>query len=272
MSSSTRIEAGNSSPPDGGGSRRLKRRPLASMTRGGRPLVVLTAAAVLTALEGCSTLHTWGVAIRAIKPVQAAASSGPAQSTDIPLPLARSQPAQEPPPDVPARSSNVDVHKDSRDVRHVSAVGTPTTLGATEVGYYMDVLQGRLTQEVGKDAYIERHGDSIVVLLPVGFDMDSAQINASGRDLLRHLAAVLAEYRLTLVVVQVRGPGSDAHGQSSRLETDRVTALSRVLTDAGVSGKRIESGEAPTLQAAAPPAPGTGVHIELQLSPIGGAL
>lgn len=30
----------------------------------------------------------------------------------------------------------------------------------------MDALQGRLTQKVGKEAYIERLGGNIVVLLP----------------------------------------------------------------------------------------------------------
>lgn len=277
MSSSSRTKTGSASPPECGGSSSLKRSPRGSRLTKGVPVRLLGVVAVLLALEGCATVqatvHRLGVAIGAIRTAPQTASDVLPQSTDIPVPLARRQPPpQEPPPDPSDKGSAMEARKDPRDIRRVSAGSTPSTLGATEVGYYMDVLQGRLTQEVGKEAYIERLGDNIIVLLPVSFDIDSAQINSSGRDVLRHLAAVLTEYRLTIVAVQVRGPDVDANGQNPRLESDRVTALSRYLTDAGVSGKRIENGEARALQSGASATAGAGVHIELQLSPIGGAL
>jgi outer membrane protein OmpA-like peptidoglycan-associated protein len=136
----------------------------------------------------------------------------------------------------------------------------------------MDVLQGRLTQEIGKDARIERRGDSIVLSLPMGFDIDSPQLNESGRQTLRPLAAILLEYRLTLVAVQIRGVDSDAHGANSRLASDRAGALSRYLTDSGVAGKRIASASEGSGVPEAAPQGDTPERtgIELRVSPIVG--
>jgi len=134
----------------------------------------------------------------------------------------------------------------------------------------MDVLQGQLTQAVGRDARIERRGSSIVLLLPLGFDADSAQLNVAGRQSLRQLAEILSEYRLTVVSIQVSGPDSEPHGPGSRLASDRVAALSKYLTRAGVAGKRISTvGEGSNpLQADSASPSGLGVRAELQLSPI----
>ena len=143
-------------------------------------------------------------------------------------------------------------------------------LSSDDVGYYMDVLQGQLTQAVGRDARIERRGSSIVLVLPLGFDVDSAQLNPAGRQSLRRLAEILSEYRLTVVSLQVSGPDSGANGPNPRLASDRVAALSKYLTHAGVAGKRISTaGDGPDqLQAysATPAVPG--VRAELQVSPI----
>ena len=62
-------------------------------------------------------------------------------------------------------------------VRKALGSGGRNALGPTDVGYYMDVLQGRLTQEIGKDGRIERRGDSIVLLLPAGFDYRGSAIS-----------------------------------------------------------------------------------------------
>jgi outer membrane protein OmpA-like peptidoglycan-associated protein len=134
----------------------------------------------------------------------------------------------------------------------------------------MDVLQGRLTQEIGKDGRIERRGDSIVLLLPAGFDIDSSQLNPTGRQTMRALTGILVEYRLTVVSVQIRGVDSDAHGANSLLASDRAEAFSKYLAEAGIAGKRIATaGEGSRL----PPIPGVGdqpdgMRVELQLSPI----
>jgi len=134
----------------------------------------------------------------------------------------------------------------------------------------MDVLQGQLTQAVGRDARIERRGSSIVLVLSLGFDDDGARLNPAGRESVRRLAEILSEYRLTVVSVQVSRPDSDPAGSSARLAGDRVAALSKYLTHAGVSGRRISTaGEGSSLlqaDAATPSQPG--VRAELQVSPI----
>jgi outer membrane protein OmpA-like peptidoglycan-associated protein len=155
-------------------------------------------------------------------------------------------------------------------VRRTLGSSGRNALGPTDVGYYMDVLQGRLTQEIGKDGRIERRGDSIVLLLPTGFDIDSSQLNPAGRQIMRALTGILVEYRLTVVSVQIRGVESDAHGANLPLASDRAEAFSKYLAEAGIAGKRIATaGEGSRL----PPIPGVGdrpdgIRVELQLSPI----
>lgn len=235
---------------------------------------VLAVGALLLPLGGCTVVHMWhGTG------ATPAASQRPAGSTDLPLPArsdnqstassARGNPADA------SGTATANVSRESRDSpqsRRSTAAVTHTALEATEVGYYIDVLQGRLTQSVGKDTHIERHGDNIVLLVPVGFEVNTAQVNASGREVLHSLAAILREYRLTAVILQVRAVDSDPRTEPSRLAADRLKALSRCLTDAGVAGKRIEAGDEmpPALYASGGALEGP--TIELQLSPISGSL
>ena len=240
--------------------------------------------AALCALEACSMWQSWHGARPANAQVPAvtrppapaesqaappadSATNGGAESAAAAPPAAGTNAApaptletSKPRPGLPA----------SNAAKQPPAGGGGEGLTSSDVGYYMDVLQGQLTQAVGREARIERRGSSIVLLLPLGFDADSAQLNAAGRQSLSQLAEILSEYRLTIVSVQVSGPDSDPHGPGSRLASDRVAALSKYLTRAGVAGKRIStvSERSSPLQADAAAAPVPGVRAELQVSPI----
>jgi len=239
----------------------------------GRALVVTAA---LLMLGGCSTLQHWispraPVAPPAAAPGRPQASTAPAVvgpgSTAAPQPAAA---VATPAASVPAAGTSETRTSASAPIRRTLAGGDRNALGPTDVGYYMDTLQGRLTQEIGKDGRIERRGNSILLLLPVGFDIDSSHLNPAGRQKLRALGGILVEYRLTVVSVQIRGVDSDAHGVSSPLANDRAGALSKYLADAGIAGKRIATaGEGSRL----PEMSGTGdqpdgIRLELRLSPI----
>jgi outer membrane protein OmpA-like peptidoglycan-associated protein len=238
---------------------------------GARTLVV---AAALVVLGGCSTLQRWTTHRAPVAPPAAApdqASTAPAAGA----PGSEVLPHQTPAVASTVTSVHVAAASETRPyanaaVRRTVGSGSRNALGPTDVGYYMDVLQGRLTQEIGKDGRIERRGDSIVLLLPAGFDIDSSQLNPTGRQTMRALTGILVEYRLTVVSVQIRGVDSDAHGANSLLASDRAEAFSKYLAEAGIAGKRIATaGEGSKL----PRVPGVGdqpdaVRVELQLSPI----
>jgi outer membrane protein OmpA-like peptidoglycan-associated protein len=110
------------------------------------------------------------------------------------------------------------------------------SLAASEVGYYMDVLFGRLKQ-IGRGAAVTRQRDSIVVQLSVrsGFQPDGVELAPSLRNALSPFAKALLEYRKTLTSVRVRVDGSG----NSRLADQRASAVARELAELGIAGRRI---------------------------------
>lgn len=236
--------------------------------------------AALCALEACSMWHSWHADRPAAAEVPVVAESQPDQPA-APADTAAEGGANNAAAAPSAASTDaaavlateaIEPRRDFtvRTTKQTSVSGGREGLSSSDVGYYMDVLQGQLTQAVGREARIERRGSSIVLLLPLGFDVDGARLNSDGRQAVRRLAEILSEYRLTIVSVQVTGPDSAAHGANARLASDRVTALSRYLTSAGVAGKRISTaGEGSNLREAYSAAPSVlGVRAELQVSPI----
>jgi outer membrane protein OmpA-like peptidoglycan-associated protein len=130
----------------------------------------------------------------------------------------------------------------------VEHVKTPAALPAkkegmpaTEVGYYLDVLQGRLQQMLDPVVIVGRQPGSLVLDLSrrLGFAAQSAQIDDADRALLQPLAKVLEEYRLALVMVRVST--DDDAPDSRKLAQRRASAIAQVLIDAGVAAARVVS-------------------------------
>ena len=237
--------------------------------------------AALGAVAGCSMWHKWHGPQAAVFDAPATTLvSSPASPTDTPTAdSADATTVAEPTASTDGTRGSgappIELRRDppaSQSKKPNQPSGSrEVALASSDVGYYMDVLQGQLTQAVGRDARIERRGSSIVLLLPLGFDVDSAQLSLAGQRAMRQLAEILSEYRLTIVAVQVTGPDSAAHGPNSRLASERVAALSKSLTRAGVAGKRISAASEETNLAqgeSAPSASLPGMRTEVQVSPI----
>ena len=246
---------------------------LACVSLGVRALVVTAA---LLVFGGCSMLQRWTTHRAPAAPAAAAPDHPQAKTAPVAVaPSSAVVPHQATAVATTVASVPVAAASERRtyanaSVRRTLAGGDRNALGRTDVGYYMDILQGRLTQAIGKDGRIERRGDSILLLLPMGFDIDSSQLNPAGRQRLQSLTGILVEYRLTVVSVQIRGVDSGAHAANSPLANDRAGVLSKYLADAGIAGKRIaKAGEGSRL----PEMPWAGdqpdgIRVELQLSPI----
>jgi outer membrane protein OmpA-like peptidoglycan-associated protein len=135
-------------------------------------------------------------------------------------------------------------------------------LAPADVGYYLDVLQGRLKQIVGKNLAVERHGDRITLQFShVDFDAGSAQINPSMRDTLAPVSGVLSEYRKTLVSVKLRSkePGTPAN---PGITAKRAQAVAHYLATSGIVARRIVVTGSPGAPAETPE------QLELELEPI----
>ena len=145
------------------------------------------------------------------------------------------------------------------------------SLPVSEVGYYMDVLQGRVKQKIGKTQGVgmARSDDRIVIVMrgSSGFETGDAQISPGIRQFLAPLSKVLVEYRMTLVSIRIRADNSGLN--NPQLTEQRSQAVARYLMEAGVSKKRmvvVSVGK----RGAAPANPTSVNHarIELQLEPI----
>jgi outer membrane protein OmpA-like peptidoglycan-associated protein len=184
---------------------------------------------VALALSACATRAPRPAAAPTRKP-QVATPIAPAHvATDKP-PVAKASA----PPEVKVLLP-VGYEQEKTRLKQALAKNTANTLAPGDVGYTLDVLHGRLRQEIGKSAHITRDADRIVIDLSgqLGFARGADQVNAEGQQLLAALAHVLVEYRSTFVSVLVRD------GETSQPSDQRALALAHVLTQAGVARQRI---------------------------------
>lgn len=173
-----------------------------------------------------------------------------------PAPVAAPVEAAPPPAQLPAKSTGtvrspntqhvavLDPRNERQDANRIKlalAKNSRDSLESAEVGYYMDVLQGRLKQIAGRDFGVGRQGDYVVLDMAFqsAFEKGSAQLDASIRDALIPLSKVLVEYRMTLVSVQIRADDTGAQPIRTGLAERRAQALAHALVEAGVAGKRV---------------------------------
>ena len=149
------------------------------------------------------------------------------------------------------------------------ASGSRDALSPAEVGYYMDVLQGRLKQVPGRNLGIARRRNVIALVLPDAFDADSARLNGGAHAVFVQLAKVLVEYRKTTLTVRVGGDESKTAPGATPLAGLRGTALADELRLAGVGSRRIIVATAPTSVAdKGNTAQAKRARLELLLAPI----
>jgi len=145
----------------------------------------------------------------------------------------------------------------------------PDALAPAEVGYYMDVLLGRLRQLPGVDSM--RRADQIIIGLSGRCDLAAgrARADADLHATLTALAQVLNEYRKTLVSLQAE-PIAPAGPIDAAPARRCVFAAADALTSAGLSAKRIAT-IAPNDGKGAPPAdvqPAAQVRLQLIVVPL----
>lgn len=147
------------------------------------------------------------------------------------------------------------------------APGTKTekplaALAPGEVGYYLDVLQGRLQQSVDPAVIVGRASNNIVLDFSrrLGFAAGGTELDDADRALLAPLSKVLAEYRMTQVSVRVSADEGTATARN--LAQQRASAITHVLEESGIAAARIKTG-VPDATARDGDA-----HVEIELEPV----
>jgi outer membrane protein OmpA-like peptidoglycan-associated protein len=230
---------------------------------------VVLSAAIIFVLCACASQQTRAPLAPAPAPVDAPVEPAPPPPAQLPPKSTGAIPGA-----TAARVAVLDSRNEQQDKNRIKlalAKNVHDSLGPAEVGYYMDVLQGRLQQIASKDFGVGRQADYVVLDMSFqpGFEKGSAQLDSSVRDALKPLSRVLVEYRMTLVSLQVRADDSGTQPGKAGLAERRAQALARALVDAGIAGKRVviaglnSSGQVETNSR-----PEGQLRVEMRLEPI----
>ncbi len=215
-------------------------------------------AAALALLAGCAQ-------IKARLPQRASKSPPPTTSQPRPVPRPAPRPPEVAPAPAPAYTvlDPRSVERDRARVLQALAQGDGDAMAASDVGYTLDVLQGRLRQVAGSRATVTRRGQRIAVDLSraIAFAPAKPQPGPGADAVLGPLGKLLADYGQVLVTVRV-DPADAAADSDPRLAQARALALAQAFADAGVAKRRIVVVGTTGARKA------DGPRIEVQLDPI----
>jgi outer membrane protein OmpA-like peptidoglycan-associated protein len=126
--------------------------------------------------------------------------------------------------------------------RRAALAAGVAALAPDAVGYYMDVAESRLREQLaGSGVEVARLGDELRLRLPGGamFAPDHADLEPAAHTLLDPLAAVLQKYDKTLLEVagHTDSAGSTEHNQA--LSARRAAAVAAYLQGRGVAKARV---------------------------------
>lgn len=115
-------------------------------------------------------------------------------------------------------------------------------LAGGSVGYYMDVQEAKLRQQLGNSGVsVTRQGDQIVLNMPgnITFEFGSANINNKFYDVLSSISVVLKKYEKTYVDVigHTDSVGADAYNQT--LSENRSRSVASYFAGQGIMAQRL---------------------------------
>lgn len=110
------------------------------------------------------------------------------------------------------------------------------------VGYYMDVQEAKLRQELeGSGVSVNRIGDNLTLNMPgnVTFDSNSSDLKPGFFQVLDSVGKVLAEYEQTVVEVAGHTDSTGSDGYNQALSERRASTVAQYLESRGVIDLRL---------------------------------
>jgi outer membrane protein OmpA-like peptidoglycan-associated protein len=132
---------------------------------------------------------------------------------------------------------------DAKQRRERALIGAGIgALAGGSVGYYMDVQEAKLRQQLqGTGVSVTRMGDNITLNMPgnVTFRTDSADLNADFFKVLDSVGLVLKEYEKTIVEVAGHTDSTGTNEYNQALSERRAQTVARYLAGKGVMEQRM---------------------------------
>src|SRR5690606_36420639 len=132
---------------------------------------------------------------------------------------------------------------DSRDRRRRALLGAGVgALAGGSVGYYMDVQEAKLRQQLeGTGVSVTRDGDNIILNMPgnITFQTNSSNLNTSFHEVLNSVTLVLKEYEKTLIEVAGHTDSTGAAAYNHGLSEQRAYSVGKYLIGQGISQSRV---------------------------------
>jgi outer membrane protein OmpA-like peptidoglycan-associated protein len=132
---------------------------------------------------------------------------------------------------------------DAKERRERALIGAGVgALAGGSVGYYMDVQEAKLRQQLqGTGVSVTRMGENITLNMPgnVTFKTDSSDLNASFFKVLDSVGLVLKEYNKTIVEVAGHTDSTGAAEYNQALSERRAQTVGTYLSSKGVMDQRI---------------------------------
>lgn len=165
---------------------------------------------------------------------------------------------------------------DAKQRRERALIGAGIgALAGGSVGYYMDVQEAKLRQQLqGTGVSVTRMGDNITLNMPgnITFRTDSSDLNADFFKVLDSVSLVLKEYEKTLVEVAGHTDSTGTMEYNQALSERRAQTVARYLEGKGVIEQRVimvGAGEArPVATNDTPEGRTLNRRVELTLAPI----
>ncbi len=132
---------------------------------------------------------------------------------------------------------------DSRERRRRALLGAGVgALAGGSVGYYMDVQEAKLRQQLeGTGVSVTRDGDNIVLNMPgnITFQTNSSNLNASFHEVLNSVTLVLKEYEKTLIEVAGHTDSTGDAAYNHGLSEQRAYSVGKYLIGQGIGQQRV---------------------------------
>jgi outer membrane protein OmpA-like peptidoglycan-associated protein len=124
-----------------------------------------------------------------------------------------------------------------QSLRHATAAAGVAALDGASVGYYMDVQESKLREQLdGSGVGVTRKGDDLTLSMPgkLAFSSDSADLNAGFATVLEAVAGLLRKYDKSVIEIAGHTDSTGSREHNQQLSEQRAATVAAFLEKRGI--------------------------------------